>query len=309
MTSATAQSSAERTIPGLTPALRRRVRRLFRVLTALSPALATRLAAGLFVRPRARRVSAGERRFLAAARGHRLRFAHGTVQVYEWPARGPTVLLLHGWISHAARLQPIIEALHDEGLRVVACDAPAHGRSSGRQADLPRFRAAIEAVSAAFGPIDALLAHSFGAMAAVGWLAEASAATGVRAAVLVGMPRDVGYLFDSFVIALGLRADVVRRLRSLLRARYGRDPEHYSALLQAPQVRAPVLLVHGSADELVPLEHAQQLVQQLPDARLHVVHGLAHSAPLRDPASVAHMAHFLAARLLRSSAARTARAR
>jgi alpha-beta hydrolase superfamily lysophospholipase len=295
----------ERTIPGLTPALRQRARWLFRALTALSPALAARVAAYLFVRPRARAVSAAERRFLRAAHRRRLH-ARGVVQAYEWPAAGPTVLVLHGWISHTARLQPIIEALHDAGLRVVACDAPAHGRSSGREADLQRFRGALEALCAACGPIDAVIAHSFGALATLGWLAEAADAAGVRAAVLVGVPRDVGYLFDSFVIVLGLHAEVVRRLRRLFRQRYGRDPEQYSALLLAPQVRAPVLLVHGGADELVPLEQARELLQRLPDGRLQVVDGARHSAPLRDPASIALMVQFLAAQLLRSSAARTA---
>ncbi len=310
---------AERIVPGLTPALRRRARAAFRCLSALSPALAARFAAYLFLTPLARPVSAMERHFLAGARCRRVRSASGRVEIYEWDGPGPTVMVLHGWISHAARLQLVIEALRDAGLRVVACDAPAHGRSAGRQADLQRFRDALSAVHASCGPIDGLLAHSFGAMAALGWLVESGEATTVRAAAFVGMPRDVGYLFDSFVIAMGLRADVTRRLRALFLRRYGREPEQYSALLLAPQVRVPVLLVHGGADELVPLEHARQILSrllearlldarppeaQLPEARLYVAEGLAHSAPLRDPATVALLARFLAQHL-RSSAAQT----
>jgi pimeloyl-ACP methyl ester carboxylesterase len=304
-----AGAAPERTVPGLTPSLRRRARWLFRMLTAISPGLAAGVAGYLFVRPRARAVTGSERRFLASARAGRVRIPSGSVQVYEWPAAGPTVLLLHGWISHAARMQPLIEALHREGLRIVACDAPAHGRSSGREADLQRFRSAMDAVAAAYGPISAVVAHSFGAMAALGWLAEAADAASVRAAALIGVPRDIGYLFDSFSIAMGLDAEVARRLRVLFQRRYGRDPEQYSALLLAPGVLVPVLLVHGGADELVPLEHARELVQRLPDGQLHVADGLRHSAPLRDAASVTLIARFLVDQLLRSSGARTAQGR
>jgi len=160
----------ERRVPGLSPTLRTWARLLFRILTLLSPALAARYAARVFTHPRARPVTDAERRFLRSARAHRLATAQGALQVYEWPAPGPSVLVVHGWISHAGRMQTIIEALHAEGLRVIAFDAPAHGRSAGHHADLQRFVAALAAVSGAFGPIAGLLAHSMGAMAAVTWL-------------------------------------------------------------------------------------------------------------------------------------------
>jgi len=216
------------------------------------------------------------------------------------------VLVLHGWISHAARLEPVITALRAYGLRVVAFDAPAHGRSRGIQADLDSFREALRRVSHSCGPIAAILAHSFGALTAVSWLAEDASAASVRAAVLVGLPRDVGYLFESFSIALGLRADVIARVRSVFHARYGRFPEQYSALALAPRIHIPVLLVHGSADELVPAAQAAQIVSQLQDGGLQVVPGLNHSEPLRDPGTVALMSAFIAERLTKSSGAQTA---
>jgi pimeloyl-ACP methyl ester carboxylesterase len=299
--------AGERRVPGLTPALRRQARLLFRVLTAISPSLAARVAAYLFVRPRARPISAPEAQFLQTARARRLSTSAGTIQLYEWPAAGPTVLVVHGWISHAARLQDIIRALHTQGLRVLACDAPAHGRSSGSQVDLLRYRAALAAVSREGGPIAGIVAHSFGAMAAVSWLAEDPAAASVQAAVLVGLPRDVGYLLESFILAVDLQSGVVERLRRLFHARYGRYPEEFSARVLAQRIRIPVLLVHGADDDLVPIAHADEIVAQLSGGRLHVATGLNHSAPLRDPATVAMMVRFLAEPLLRSSDERTLR--
>jgi pimeloyl-ACP methyl ester carboxylesterase len=120
----------------------------------------------------------------------------------------------------------------------------------------------------------------------------------------VGLPRDVGYLFESFTITLGLTPPVVQRLRALFRARYGRDPEDYSAQQLADRIRVPVLLVHGANDELVPVAHSQTMAQLLEHVRLHVVPQLNHSAPLRDPPTVALMVEFIAG-ALRSSAERT----
>jgi alpha-beta hydrolase superfamily lysophospholipase len=292
-------AAATRSIPGLTPAGERRLRVLFRVLSAISPALAARLAAFAFTLPLARPLSREDAAFLASARSHRLQTPAGAVQVYQWDGRDPAVLVLHGWISHAARLQPVIDALRAKGLRVVAFDAPAHGRSAGRRADLHSFLDALAAVSRDCAPIGAIIAHSFGAITAAIWLAE-SGAVPLRAAVLVGLPRDVGYLFESFTITLGLSEAVVRRLRALFRARYGRNPEDYSAQQVAGQIRVPVLLVHGEQDELVPVAHSAAIAQQIERARLHVVPELNHSAPLRDPPTVALMADFLS-QALRSS--------
>ncbi len=287
----------DRTIPGLTPTLRRRVRALFRLLGAVSPALAARLAGRLFITPRARRINDQDAAFLATASGRKLPTAHGDVQVYEWDGVGPAVLVLHGWISYAARLSPVIEALRARGRRVVAFDAPAHGRSSGRQADLHSFRDALSAVNRACGPAGAILAHSFGALTAASWLAGNADASSLRAAVLVGLPRDVAYLFESFTIAMGLRPGVVERLRALFRARYGAYPEDYSAPVLAQRIHIPVLLVHGSDDEVIPAAHAEEVGLQLRDGQVELVAGLSHSEPLRDPDTVALMADFIGSRL------------
>lgn len=304
-------TASERRVPGLTPAMRRQARLLFRLLSAISPSLAARVAAYLFVRPRARGISDAEAQFLQSAHAHRLPVEDGTIQLYEWPAEGPTVLVVHGWISHAARLRESIEALHAQGLRVIACDAPAHGRSSGSQSDLLRYRAALSAVSRAAGPIAAILAHSFGAMAAVSWLVDNPQAASVQAAVLVGLPRDVGYLLESFILAVGLSPPVVQRLRRLFHARYGRDPEEFSARALARDIHIPVLMVHGAEDDLVPIAHADEVVAELSGGRLHVATGLNHSEPLRDPATLEMMVRFIVEHVsvLRSSDAQTPRVR
>ena len=68
---------------------------------------------------------------------------------------------------------------------------------------------------------------------------------------------------------------------------------HYRELFPAPRQRwvdaltvdpgtieVPVLLIHGSEDRIVPLEHALALLRGLPAARLHVFGGCGHATPL-----------------------------
>jgi alpha-beta hydrolase superfamily lysophospholipase len=301
MTSDTGPSPAtpERTIPGLTDARRERVRALFRFVSALSPGLAAWLAMQMFLTPLARRIAPSEARFLATAKPLHLQLPSGRLHAYEWPAESPdapTVLLVHGWISHAARMAELIRALRQRGLRVVAFDAPAHGRSGGRQADLQSFRAAIDAVLAACGAVHGVLAHSFGALTTSTWLAE-DRPGGVRAAVLVGMMRDAGYVFESFALTMALQPDVLARFRELFRTRYGIYPEELSTTELVRRLSLPVLVVHGELDELVPVEHASEIASQLHDGQLLIAPLLGHGAPLRDPATVTRICDFLVARL------------
>ena len=60
-----------------------------------------------------------------------------------------------------------------------------------------------------------------------------------------------------------------RRIGMLLRDRYDN-----AALL--PQVRSPVLILHGDADDLIPLEHARRLARTRPGTELMVVRGAGH---------------------------------
>ena len=301
MTSVTGPSLAipERTIPGLTPALRARLRWLFRIVSALSNAWAARLALRVFSTPIARTIEPEEQQFLATAKTRTLSAPSGALHVYEWPGpspNAPTVLVVHGWFSHAARMAYCVGALQASGLRVVAFDAPAHGRSAGDQADLHAFRDAIRLVVATCGPVQGVLAHSFGAFATANWLAE-DQPTGLRAAVLVGVMRDLGYITNSFAQTMALSPEVAARFRALLRERYGKNPEDVDTAALVRQIHLPMLMVHGAADELVPSAHAEVVSEQLRDGRLLMAAELGHGAPLRDPDTVRQIVEFLSSKL------------
>jgi pimeloyl-ACP methyl ester carboxylesterase len=50
-----------------------------------------------------------------------------------------------------------------------------------------------------------------------------------------------------------------------------------------PAIAAPTLVVSGEADQLLPLEHAAEMADAIPGARLAVMPGCGHLPPLEDP--------------------------
>ena len=293
-----AERGAPRTVPGVTPRMRVRLQRLFAAATRVSPRLAARLALELFVLPPRRAMDAVDAPVVARAARPPLRLGRRRLHVLEWrpsgaPPDAPAVLLLHGWGSHAARFGHFVDPLLARGFRVIGIDAPAHGESAGRRSDLGQFRAALAAALARFAPVECIVAHSLGACAAVWQMADAPHPD-VRALVLIGMPRDVGYVMESFELVLGLRPEVRAALRRQFGERFGAAPEAFSAHALADRLQVPTLVVHDEDDDVAPLEHARQFAGALGRGRLRATRGLNHSGPLRDAASIDVIAAFAA---------------
>jgi pimeloyl-ACP methyl ester carboxylesterase len=266
----------------------RQLRRTFAVLQAISPRLAARLAFVLFLTPVRRRLDAGDAPWLASARLHILLVGADRVPVYEWGNGLRTVVILHGWGSHAPRFAPMAQALVAQGWRVLAIDAPGHGGSPGRRSSLPQFIGALDQVIHELGPVQALIGHSLGALAAVNWLGQ-SAAPGreaIRHLVLISGPSGAPFLVANFVAMLGLNAQTARHLLARFTDRFHQQPDAWSATAIAGNIHIPVLLVHDREDDVIPFAHSEQLLAVLPHARLLATQGFGHSGLLRDAATI-----------------------
>ena len=206
---------------------------------------------------------------------------------------GSTVLLLHGSGpgTTGEAWRPLIDALAPE-FRVLAPDLPGFGSSPA---------APIEAWAEIVAPDEpcAVVGNSAGGALALA-LAHARAATRVIAVGSMGAPMPIPPALDSLwaaddpraVLELIFPGPVSEEAVEVRRAAMAAQP-HYLELFPAPRQRwvdaltvdpgaieAPVLLIHGSEDRIVPLEHALALLRALPDARLHVFGGCGHATPL-----------------------------
>ena len=183
----------------------------------------------------------------------------------------PTVVLLHGWGSHAARFADFVAPLRAAGFAVIGIDAPAHGTSPGRFSDLPRFRDSLAEVLRAHEPIHAVIGHSLGGGAVLTVLAE-TADHHPKKICLFGVPSDMDYILESFAMMLGLKPPAVDNLRARFITKFGRPARAVSVTAAAPSVRIPVLVVHDEDDNVAPIAQGAALA-----GRHSGRHSLAHA--------------------------------
>lgn len=266
------------------------LRAVFRTVGAVAPEIAARWAETLFCTPPRHEPRSGDEAFLETGRRFSVRCGDQDLAAWEWGS-GPTVLLVHGWGSRAGRFSVMGRGLLAAGHRIVAFDAPAHGRSSGRLASLIEFARAIRVVADRVGPLSGVVGHSLGAAAGVLALRDGLAA---ERAVLLAAPADVVRFSTAFAeyfrIPHEARTAMRRNLEIRLEARW--DELHIPTIVR--ELRTPALLVHDRGDPDVPYRQAQEIAAAWPGARLLATDGLGHRAILRDPAVVRSAVAFLA---------------
>lgn len=267
----------------------------------VSPALAGRLGARLFLTPPRHPAPAREEAALGA--GEPMAFSAAGVRLAAWRfGTGPAVLLVHGWGGRAGQLAPLVPALRAAGLSAVLLDGPGHGRSGGRLASIVHFADAISEVAPRVGAV-AAVGHSLGGAGLARALAQGLA---LDAAVLLGPTRSPTLWLERFGDALALSPAVRGAVHADLEARLGVAVEAVDAVREAPGQKVPVLVVHDRDDREVPWAEGAAIAGAWPGARLHTTRGLGHRRILRDPAVAEEVAGFLGAHLRRCACGRLA---
>jgi pimeloyl-ACP methyl ester carboxylesterase len=148
-------------------------------------------------------------------------------------------------------------------------------------------------VAGAHSPLHAVIAHSFGNLAALHAVSQGLAP---RRMVAVSPPSNVECLLNSFAAGLGISAPVMAVHRRLLEARFGPDLwERFSPAAIAPALKLPALLVHDDEDHDVPWQEGAALARAWPGAELFRTHGLGHRRILHNPEVVRRVCEFVTA--------------
>ena len=269
------------------------IRGFFHSFSKVAPDLASRLAVRLFLTPNQRPYSAKARGILAAAQP--VVFQHGSreLQGYIWgEASRPAILLAHGWESNAGAMRTFIAPLVQQGYRVIAFDAPAHGKSTGRSTTIYDYSGALQSISEAFGPIDGIIAHSLGAVASILMLGR-EAKLGVKKVVMLGAPSNMVDIIQSWGEFLQIPTNVIAQMRQRIIDRIGLPLDALTLERSVANIAIPGLIIHDENDTIVPYENALALHKQWRSASLTATQGLDHLGILHNPETVQQAVSFI----------------
>lgn len=224
-----------------------------------------------------------------AAEGEAFTMASG-LQGLRFGSAGPAVLLLHGWGGRGTQLGFFVKPLLAAGFRVVTFDGPGHGASGGRETDLGEFARAVATMNEKEGPFHGVVAHSFGAVAAV---LAAERGVPIERFVLLGAPSQLEGTFQKFGAELGLGHAAFRIFQREAEERAGvRAAETHVGLI-GNRLGKPALLIHDANDDVVPYLEAEETAKRWAGARLFETRGLGHRRGLKDPRVIEATVEFL----------------
>jgi pimeloyl-ACP methyl ester carboxylesterase len=174
------------------------------------------------------------------------------------------VLLCHGNAGNVGDRVPHVELLSAAGFDVLAFDYRGYGRSSGRPGEAGTYRDARAAR-------DALLRRDGVDPARVLYLGE-SLGGAVALELSIDHPPAGLVLQSAFTT-----------VRDMARLHYpfvprALVPDAYPSLRLIRRLRAPLLVLHGDRDAIVPLMHGEELFHAAPEPkRIEVFPGAGHN--------------------------------
>lgn len=195
------------------------------------------------------------------------------------PGEAPAVVVLHGWGGNASVMLPLARPLNHAGFHAFFLDARGHGHSEADDhASMLRFAEDLEIAIdwlvqqprvASIG----VIGHSIGAGATI---LAASRNRTIDAVVSVSGLADVWEVLRDQTAIRRLPTAARRAVRRTMERVMGVTLEEIAPERVVERVLAPVLVVHGTDDEIIPPEHAERLATAA-GAELILIEGGTHA--------------------------------
>lgn len=269
------------------------LRRFNRVLCRAAPSAAAVFARRPIGTPPRHAPRKGELELAERAQSSSVVVGRRTISVAAW-GQGETVLLVHSWRGRGTQMSRFVEPPTHAGCRVVSFDLPAHGNAGTGETDMVECAAAVDAVARAESgsghPVTAIIAHSFGVMAAL--LASREHGFNIPTLISIGAFESCRWFIDAAKNHLALSDEMAKRIRDNFEAKHGYrvtwDQLPVVEMLRA--FRAKTLVIHDRFDREIPYEHSYALRSvgspgQMIDYFRTV--GLGHRRSLADAAVIA----------------------
>jgi len=265
-----------------------------KILTAISPLLASRFAARLFLSPFRYKLPDREMEMDKKSIQETINIPSISRQivVYKYGTGQKKVLLVHGWSGSGTQLCVIAKELVDKGFSVISFDAPAHGKAPGKSSMMPFFIEAIHHIEKEYGPFEAAIGHSLGGMSLLKAIKNGFK---VNKLVLIGTANSVTHITREFARNMKLNEKVAKMMKAYFDKKFGENMDNYSGAFSAESVKVETLVVHDNNDIDVHISSAHEIVDKLENGKLFVTEGLGHRKILGNPDVINKISTFITA--------------
>jgi len=217
------------------------------------------------------------------------------VKTYYWENTdncAPLVMLVHGWTGRGTQMGALALALQKSGFRVLAFDNHAHAQTPGKTTTIFKQSDVLLALNEKFGPVYAIVAHSFGGMVSAYSLSQGME---VQKVVCISPPSRFDFLVERFTKTLRMDDKVREYILSRFKNEYGEDlQQRVSATTTSQQLgHIPTLIIHDENDVDVPISESVLLQQSWPNSELKKTKGLGHRQILYDPHVIENVIDFI----------------
>lgn len=267
----------------------------FRIGGRLSPKIASRFAYRLWLTSPRFKTPASEHSALESAIVEFHPIKNHKIATYCWgrtkPVAKPIVLLVHGWSGRGTQLGSFVEPLLDAGYRVLSFDAPAHGKSSGKQTTIYEIADVILALQQHYSQFDAVISHSFG-----GPCTALAVQNGLKIKHFVAIcpPASLNGLVAKFISALQLTEKTSTQLIRRIEKSFGKHIwKDLSMTTMVENINVPGFVIHDTHDIDIPWEEGQAVAYAWNNAPFKITGELGHRRILRDKGVIESAINFI----------------
>lgn len=262
------------------------------LISLFHPEKAKHIAYTIFSQPRKGKIKNGKLpKTLQSAEQETLTYDGENFQVYTWPGNAEIILLLHGWESNASRWKKLLQYLKPLGKTIVAIDAPAHGQSTGKEFNAPRYAEFIHVLLQKYQP-KTLIGHSIGG-AAIAFYLNKYPNDHIDKIVLLGAPSSFKKISDNFINLLSLNKKVQKRLEQYYHEKFNIHINDFAGHLFAQNFTQKAIIAHDADDSVIKVEEGRQYAAAWKNAIYIETQGLGHS--MHDKALYQQIAEFVGA--------------
>lgn len=262
------------------------------LISFFNPEKAKQIAYTIFSQPRKGKIKNGKLpKTLQSAEQETLTYDGENFQVYTWPGNAEIILLLHGWESNASRWKKLLQYLKPLGKTIIAIDAPAHGQSTGKEFNAPRYAEFIHVLLQKYQP-KTLIGHSIGG-AAIAFYLNKYPNDHIDKIVLLGAPSSFKKISDNFINLLSLNKKVQNRLEQYYHEKFNIHINDFAGHLFAQNFTQKAIIAHDADDAVIKVEEGRQYAAAWKNAIYIETQGLGHS--MHDKALYQQIAEFVGA--------------